>query len=296
MRRTAQLTALFLVAVALAQRSWRHNNAGAPPPAKSAARQLTAWFINVGQGDATLIRTPRGQFILIDAGPPEAERRVLSFLRRQRVSEIALAVASHPHADHIGGMTGVLRRFRVRRYMDPAFPYPSPIYADLLEAVKRQEIPFTRARQGVQMAVGGVRLTVLAPRSPFIQGTESDANNNSAVMRLSMGRVSMLFMGDAQREEIAQLLSTRANLRCQLLKVSHHGSVDGTTDELLSRVGPETAVVFCGRRNPYGHPHVETMQALRQAKCRVYRTDINGTITAVTDGHRITIEAERGKK
>jgi len=296
MKRTARLLALLLIALALGLGCWSHNRGTAPREPKGSHRELTAWFLDVGQGDCTLIQTPRRQFILIDAGPPEAGYRVVSFLRRMRVSELALVVASHPHSDHIGGMQAVLHRFKVRRYMDPAFPYPSQTYADLLQEIKRRRIPFTTARRGVELDIGEARLTVLAPGTPFIRGTESDANNNSAVIRLSTKEVRMLFMGDAQLEEIAQLLSSRSDLRAQLLKVSHHASADGTTGELLSRAAPETAIIFCGRHNRYGYPHAETMRALQKAECRVCRTDVHGTITAVTDGHTIAIQTERGRK
>lgn len=295
MRRSAPLIAFLLAAAVVGLRPWQSGREAPSRQPRNVPAQLTAWFIDVGQGDCTLLRTPRGQFILIDAGPPESARRVLSFLRRQRVSELALVIASHPHSDHIGGMPDVLRSFRAKQYMDPAFPYPSDVYAEVLREVKKRRVRFVTARRGVKLNVGGAHVEVLWPEAEFVRGTESDANNNSAVVRISVSEVSLLFTGDIQREAIERILSSRADLHSQLLKVAHHGSADAITPEFLLRVGPEAAVIFCGRLNPYGHPHRETMRILKRTRCAIYRTDVNGTITAVADGRRITIRAERGR-
>lgn len=295
MRRSAPLIALLLVAAVIGLRPWQSRRIAPSRQPKSAPVQLTAWFINVGQGDCTLLRTPNGQFILIDAGPPESVHHVLSFLRRQRVSELALVIASHPHSDHVGGIPYVLRAFRTRQYMDPAFPYPSHVYADVLQEVKRQRVRFITARRGVKLNVGGARLEVLWPEAEFVRGTESDANNNSTVVRVSVGEVSLLFTGDIQREAIERILSSRAEIHSQLLKVPHHGSADAITPGFLPRVRPEAAVIFCGILNRYGYPHRETMRLLKRTRCAIYRTDVNGTITAVADGRRIAISTERGR-
>lgn len=295
MRRCAPLIALLLAAAVVGLRPWQSRRQAPLRQPRSAPARLTAWFVNVGQGDCTLLRTPKGQFVLIDGGPPESTNRVVSFLRRQRVSELALVVASHPHGDHIGGLVEVLRRFKVQQYMDPAFPYSSQIYADVLLEVRKRGIKFITARRGTRLDVDSVRLDVLWPEEKPVRGTESDANNNSTVVRLSVGEVSFLFMGDAQREAIGRILSSRADLHSQLLKVSHHGSANATTPKLLSRVTPEAVVIFCGRDNPHGHPHRETIRLLKRTGCSIYRTDVNGTITAVTDGRRITISTERGR-
>lgn len=265
-------------------------------PAASQDGKLTVWFLDVGQGDSELIRTPAGQFILIDAGETNEGERVVSYLRDRGVSELALVVASHAHSDHIGGMRDVLAAFPVRMYMDPGFPYPSRLYESLLRDVKQLRIPARRACEGFATDLGGAHVEVLAPGQAFIRGTDSDVNENSAVLRISYGDTAVLFPGDIQRRAIEALLTSGRDLHAQVLKVAHHGSYSGTTPELLAAVRPEVAVISCGANNEYGHPHQETLDILRYAGSRVYRTDRNGTVTVTSDGRRISVATERSQQ
>ena len=291
-RLTLCLLALVLVlASGCNQRAGRGTTrASAPAPGN-----LTVWFIDVGQGDSALIRTPRGSFILIDAGPPDAADKIISLMRREGAERLAIAVGTHPHADHVGGMRQVLQAFRTDVYIDPAFPYATNTYRNLLREIRDQGLKFVTARRGMEEEIDGVRFQVLWPEEPFLEGTESDANNACIVLRLTYKDISMLFMGDAQLEAIARILEGTDNIESDLIKISHHGSADGTTPELLERVKPRYAVISCAEGNEYGYPHRETMEALHAARCRILRTDLNGTITVSTDGRKLKIAVEKGE-
>lgn len=291
MKRLILCLLVLMLAAGCNQRAGR----GSAKVRASMPGNLTVWFIDVGQGDSTLIRTPHGSFVLIDAGTPEAADKIISFMRQEDVDRLAIAVGTHPHADHIGGMREVLRSFQVDAYMDPAFPYATSTYRNLLREIKDQGLKFITARRGMEEEVDGVRFQVLWPEEPFLEGTESDANNASIVLRLTYKNISMLFMGDAQLEAIARILKGTADIESDLIKISHHGSADGTTSELLERVKPKYAVIFCAEGNEYGYPHRETMDALRASRCRILRTDLNGTITVSTDGRELGISVEKGE-
>jgi competence protein ComEC len=190
-------------------------------------------------------------------------------------------VATHPHSDHIGGLIQVLKSLPVGEIWDIAMPSGSPVYRDFLLAVRGAKTPdgkrpvFRKVRAGLSLEPApNIRLSVLAPREPLLTSTRSDPNNNSIVLRLDAPGGSFLFTGDIEREGRRRLAG--ANLRADVLKVSHHGAVNGTDRAFLERVNPRVAVISVGANNRYGHPHRETL-ALLQGK-RVYRTDWHGDI------------------
>ena len=256
---------------------------------------LTVHFLDVGQGDGAVIITPEGRVILIDAGPPAAADDVVRALNELGIETINLAIISHAHADHIGGLDDVLAAFPVLYFGDPAFPHPSEMYARLLERVLELGIPSRVLEAGDWIAVeDGVDLFVLAPRPAFIEGSRSDVNSNTVVLLLVYDQVSVLFMGDAEEETEIGLLSGGWLRDVDLLKVAHHGSEYATTAAFLESARPELAVISCGIDNSYGHPAPATLQGLEQvAPGAVYRTDLDGTIIMTTDGREILVQTER---
>ncbi|MCS7209661.1 MAG: MBL fold metallo-hydrolase [Fimbriimonadales bacterium] len=250
-------------------------------PAPSGTLQVA--FLDVGQGDSALITFPNGKTMLIDGGETEQGRRLVRKLRQLGVRHIDWLVASHPHSDHIGGLIQVLRAFPVGEVWDIAMPFESPVYRDFLRAVRNARSPggrrpeFRKVRRGLTVEPAPkVRVSVLAPSEPLLTGTRSDPNNNSVVLRIDSPSGSFLFTGDIEREGRQRLYVARANLRADVLKVSHHGAANGTDRAFLRRVSPRVAVISVGAGNRYGHPHRETLALLQGI--RVYRTDWHGDI------------------
>jgi competence protein ComEC len=265
-----------------------------PPPSLG---ELTVVALDVGQGDGFLILTPERKAVLIDAGPPEAADRVREALARYGVTQLDLVVATHPHADHIGGMVAVLDAVPVRLFLDSGQPHPTRTYTRMLEKIREKGIRFVVAEAGQEFELGtGVTLSILAPFPMRLQGTRSDENANSIVVRLSYRAFSMLFTGDSERETEERLIEhedTTAPLTARVLKVAHHGSRHSTTHAFLERVRPEVALISCGADNEYGHPAPETLARLRRWVRELHRTDLEGEIVIRSDGRRYEIHTER---
>lgn len=257
--------------------------AAAPSPVTTpspAPETLTVSFLDVGQGDAELIRTPHGKTILVDAGSPERCRETLEpYLKAAGVETIDLFVISHPHADHYGAPS-LFSTVRVQRLWEPGVENPPVGFLSLLSGLSGFERLSPQA--GDQTALDGTTLEVLAPERPWLEGI----NNASIVFRLAFGGRRFLFPGDAEIPAWERILARE--IRADVLKVSHHGSRNGTDARVLAAVAPEAAVISCGKENSYGHPHLETTELLTQAKVRVFRTDVDGTITCVTDGSSLS--------
>lgn len=247
-------------------------------------RPLVVSFLDVGQGDSTLIQTPSGKNILIDTGPPKANRALFDELDRRGVSRLDMMITSHPDQDHYGSTLAVLRRIPTAIVVDSGFVKGSLTQYDLLAETKRQNIPFVNVTRqhlaGTRQDLGdGVTLNYLAPVTHF-----QSENDSSIILKIGLGRVGFLFMGDAERGERASLLANGSDMQATVLKVAHHGSRNGSDSAFLARVHPEVAVISCGLGNRYGHPHVETLDALRRAGVNIWRTDLQGTINIQTDG------------
>lgn len=294
-RRTLLLLLLGVLLLIAAVLLHRLEIGRRPPPPETG--RLTIVALDVGQGDSFLILTPERKAVLIDAGPPEAADRVREALARYGVAQLDLVIATHPHADHIGGMMAVLETIPVRMFLDSGQPYPTRTYTRMLEKIREKGIRFAVAEAGQEFEIGtGVTLSILAPFPARLRGTRSDENANSIVARLQYGAFSMLFTGDSERETEERLLEqdgTTAPLQARVLKVAHHGSRHSTTPAFLERVRPEVAIISCGAENEYGHPAPETLNRLRRWVRELHRTDLEGEIVLRTDGHRYEIHTER---
>ena len=268
---------------------------GGRSAAVAPAAGLTVKILDVGQGDAILIRTP-DQVTLIDTGDVATREKLVTALKQQGISVIDQVLITHPHADHLGGMAAVLDQFTVKKVYDSGQATTTALYRNYLGQVKKLNIPFQVVGAGDKnIEIGsGVELKILNPQKPPLTGMESDLNNNSLVVRLVYGDFSFLLTGDAEKEAEGSMQKNGASgLKSTLLKVAHHGSSSSTTASFLSAVAPEAVMICVGANNDYHHPHPSILKRLEQKKIPVYRTDLNGTITVTSDGKTYKIDKER---
>jgi beta-lactamase superfamily II metal-dependent hydrolase len=244
--------------------------AACTPASSQYADALQITFLDVGQGDAVLIRSPEGKVALVDAGPSPIAGPLH---RRYGVDTIDLAVATHPHADHIGGMAGVLQAFPVRYYMDNGEAHTTSTYGHLMEVVRRSDIVYLQATART-IELGSARITVLPPPE-----RAAGQNNRSIGLLLEYGEFRALLTGDSETEELDHFLALGVP-DVTLLKAAHHGSRDAVTPAWLAASKPEVVVVTVGRGNAYGHPHPWALRYY-ETTGTVYRTDLHGDVTVL---------------
>jgi competence protein ComEC len=253
---------------------------------------LALHFLDVGQGDGALLRTPPGHWILIDAGPRsdrgDAGRRVVvPFLARHGVRKLTVAFVSHAHADHLGGVSSVLARFHPGLVVEPGELVADPLYYSFLDQLAADAIAWHAGRRGERFTLDSVRFTVLHPDPAWARWGE-DVNEDSLVLLIEYGAFQVLFAGDAGF--LAETEMRGRTRRVDLLKVGHHGSRGSTGDEWLDSLRPRAAVISVGQNN-YGHPASETLNRLRRHGVTVWRTDRDGAVTVTTDGRSMTVKS-----
>lgn len=268
--------------------AWQSAALGAGP-------LLRVDFIDVGQGDATLVRARGGAAMLVDAGPLHGGRALVESLRGLGVERIDLLVLTHADADHIGGAAEVMRAFAPAQIAGAHIEAPTGIFA-AVEAARRQlGLPRLDIARGDSFLLGpGVQVDVLHP-SPEFTTPWGDRNESSVVLMVRAGAVSFLLTGDAEERAEADLVASFApdELRAAVLKAGHHGSSTSTTMPLLAAVRPAHAVISCGRGNRYGHPAPSVLARLDEWGARAWRTDLHGTISFETDGRELRARAAR---
>ena len=240
-------------------------------------------MLDVGQGDSLLLETPAGKYVLVDAGQRKTE--VADTLKRLGVDTLDLVIATHAHADHIGGMRAVLESVNVEQYVDSGVPHTTRTYRDLMVAVKALSVPYQGARAGQVFEFDDdITMKILWPGGTHLTGTRSDLNSNSVVLRIDHGEDCMLLTGDAER--VTEEMLVRHNLQpCDVLKVPHHGSRYSSSLPFLEALQPEIALVSVGHENRHKHPRPEALARLERVGATLYRTDFTGHVTVVSSGH-----------
>lgn len=247
---------------------------------------VSVHFIDVSQGDCQLIELPEGKTMLIDAGDNGTEDRIIDYIESLGIKKIDYLVATHPHADHIGGMAEVIANFDIGEIYMPKIQNNTKTFEDMLDVIGEKNLTITSAESGkVLFDYSGVRAEILSPKKGE---TYEEMNNYSAVLMLQCGDKRFLFMGDAEKDVEEEIL--KKDLDADVLKVGHHGSTTSSSKKFLEKVSPEYAVISCGEGNDYGHPHKETINNLKKIAKEILRTDKSGTIVMRCDGSNIEIE------
>lgn len=248
---------------------------------------LRVHFVDVGQGDCSLIQCPDGTTILIDGGRIWTYPFLIEYLREAGVEKIDLMVTTHPHGDHYGGLIQVLKAFPVDTILDSGKEDTTDHYQRYLETVRSlPEVDFKLARAGDRHTFGEVEILIIHPGPRLLPSP----NDCSIILKLTYGDVSFLFTGDAERAAEMEAMSRGFNLRSTVLKVGHHGSRTSTGPAFLSRVAPRCAVIPAGENNRYGHPHPEVTRRLKMRGTTIYQTGLEGTILFLTDGRETRVE------
>lgn len=265
-------------------------SSSAEPVASPEPQGLFVAFLDVGQGDCAFLQSPSGKTMLIDGGPESAFPTIDEFLTSRGVVGLDVVIASHLHADHIGGLIQIVDTYPIGNFYDPPFVAESETYFELLDALSESQATVSSPLAGADTLIpwdDAVEVRILAP----YETVYSDFNDTSYILHITYGNTSVLFAGDATAlgEKLAMKAQPDHYFRSDVLKVGHHGSSDSTSEEFLETVQPSIAVISAGRENEYGLPDQELLDRLVAQGITIYRTDENGTVTLLLDGVNVTV-------
>jgi len=263
---------LLLVNIFLFRLDWQNSHRG-----------LTFAMLDVGQGDALFIESPTGTQIMFDAGPARKVLGPLAQVMSPFDKSIDVLVITNPDADHVGGVFGYLKNYKVGAVFEPGTLTDSKIYQNFKNEIAKQNIPNILARRGMKLDMGGgAFIDILFPDRDVVAWT---TNDGSVVARLTYGQTSVMLTGDSTMKTERIILSENSltQLKSTILKVGHHGSRTSTSGEFVKAVSPQYALISDGKDNKYGHPHEETLDTLSQFGAKIFRTDLFGSIIMKCD-------------
>lgn len=248
-------------------------------------------FVDVGQGDGAIVVCD-GKTLVIDGGTAENGAKMVEYLQNTlHVSKVDFVIGTHPHADHIGGLPDVIRACKVKKLYSPVDEFEAKPFETMKRAADDKKLKITVPQAGQSFSLGRAKVEFLAPL-----GIYDNVNDLSLVVRITYGQTAFLFTGDAERPSEYDMTDSGEDLSATVLKVGHHGSNTSTSYVFLRQVMPAYAIISCGKDNAYGHPHEEVLSRLADEGAAVYRTDECGTIVCRSNGAKVTVRTEKGKK
>lgn len=258
------------------------------------AGELTIEMLDIGQGDAALIRT-KDQTIMIDTGDVDQRDKLVQLLKGRGIKTIDKLIITHPHADHIGGAYALFKNFTVKNVYDNGDKANTQTYLTYLKWINEKKIAYHQIKAGDELDFGGgVKFKVFSPTENMLK-TSDDLNNNSIVGQLQYNKFTMMFTGDVESKAEGNIVKTYGDqIQSLVLKSPHHGSRTSSSDAFLKALKAKDVLISVGKDNDYGHPHKQALDRYKKNNMKVYRTDEMGTITIKSDGsENYTITTEK---
>ncbi len=250
----------------------------------SAATETRLHFIDVGQGDCTLIES-NGEYMLIDAGTAGNEEEILNYFDNLGITKLNYVIATHPHADHIGALGEVINGVDVDNVIMPKVSANTKAFKTLAQAIKNKGLKAIEPKVGDNYSFGDCSFTIIAP----FEYDSDNVNNDSVGIKLVHGNDKVILAGDAEKTVESQILSHKIDISADLYKVSHHGSSTASSKKFVDAINPEYAVISCAKENDYGHPHKETLKLFKDKGIKVYGTYEGGTVIFTSTGDGLEV-------
>lgn len=251
----------------------------------TSSKNMTVHYIDVGQGDSILIQV-NNKNMLIDAGTPECRDDLTEYLDNLNIKKLDYVIATHPHADHIGSMATIIKKYDIGAFYAPKKEHTTKTYEKMIDALVSKNLKINPIKADIDSINLGENTSVEV-FSPNKSDYGSELNLYSPIIKVTYGKNSFLFTGDAEKENEKEVLSKKYDLSADVLKLGHHGSSSSTTKEFYKAVNPSIVVISLSTPNNYGHPHKETLELLKKENPIIYRTDKDGTIVLTSDGESI---------
>ncbi len=279
MKRFLTIFSSLLIVLALGGSVSEAN--GKTKVAATAIDKMEVHYIDVGQGDATLIKCGDAA-MLIDAGENDKGTLVQNYIRKQGVKSLDYLIVTHPDSDHCGGADVIITKYDIDTIIMPDYAKDTASYRDVIKAMDYKKNKVTEPVVGESYKLGDAEFTIIAPNAEY-----EEANNYSVSIVLEHGSKKFVFTGDAEEEAEEDILDSGIDISADVLKVGHHGSKTSSIEDFVDAVDPKYALISCGENNDYGHPHAQTMNTLRTRGIKLFRTDEQGSLIASSDGKKI---------